>query len=206
MPKIIVAMVKAIGEGLSQLLAMGGKLIVSLVKGIGGKIGHIGGEMAKVGKAIINGIKHLPSAMLNWGKDMIQGLVNGIKSMIGAVGDAVAGVANKIKNFLHFSRPDEGPLREYEEWMPDMINGLSASLEKASPSLINQTKALAKGMSDSLKINGSVNGNINGVATTGYSSDLVGAFKQALSEMKIEMDGDEMGKFVDRTVTNLVYA
>ena len=206
MPKIIVAIVKAIGEGLSQLLAMGGKLIVSLVKGIGGKIGHVGGEMAKVGKAIINGIKHLPSAMLNWGKDMIQGLVNGIKSMIGAVGDAVAGVANKIKNFLHFSRPDEGPLREYEEWMPDMINGLSASLEKASPSLINQTKALAKGMSDSLKINGSVNGNINGVATTGYSSDLVGAFKQALSEMKIEMDGDEMGKFVDRTVTNLVYA
>ena len=206
MPKIIVAMVKAIGEGLSQLLTMGGKLIVSLVKGIGGKIGHVGGEMAKVGKAIINGIKHLPSAMLNWGKDMIQGLVNGIKSMIGAVGDAVAGVANKIKNFLHFSRPDEGPLREYEEWMPDMINGLSASLEKASPSLINQTKALAKGMSDSLKINGYVNGNINGVATTGYSSDLVGAFKQALSEMKIEMDGDEMGKFVDRTVTNLVYA
>ena len=206
MPKIIVAMVKAIGEGLSQLLAMGGKLIVSLVKGIGGKIGHVGGEMAKVGKAIINGIKHLPSAMVNWGKDMIQGLVNGIKSMIGAVGDAVAGVANKIKNFLHFSRPDEGPLREYEEWMPDMINGLSASLEKASPSLINQTKALAKGMSDSLKINGSVNGNINGVTTTGYSSDLVGAFKQALSEMKIEMDGDEMGKFVDRTVTNLVYA
>ena len=206
MPKIIVAMVKAIGEGISQLLAMGGKLIVSLVKGIGGKIGHVGGEMAKVGKAIINGIKHLPSAMLNWGKDMIQGLINGIKSMIGAVGDAVAGVANKIKNFLHFSRPDEGPLREYEEWMPDMINGLSASLEKASPSLINQTKALAKGMSDSLKINGSVNGNINGVAATGYSSDLVGAFKQALSEMKIEMDGDEMGKFVDRTVTNLVYA
>ena len=206
MPKIIVAMVKAIGEGLSQLLTMGGKLIVSLVKGIGGKIGHVGGEMAKVGKAIINGIKHLPSAMLNWGKDMIQGLVNGIKSMIGAVGDAVKGVADKIRNFLHFSRPDEGPLREYEEWMPDMINGLSASLEKASPSLINQTKALAKGMSDSLKINGSVNGNINGVATTGYSSDLVGAFKQALSEMKIEMDGDEMGKFVDRTVTNLVYA
>ena len=208
MPKIIVAMVKAIGEGLSQLLSMGGKLIVSLVKGIGGKIGHVGGEMAKVGKAIINGIKHLPSAMLNWGKDMIQGLVNGIKSMIGAVGDAVAGVANKIKNFLHFSRPDEGPLREYEEWMPDMINGLSASLEKASPSLINQTKALAKGMSDSLKINGSVNGNINGTGYAGSSSsnDLVAAFKQALSEMKIEMDGDEMGKFVDRTVTNLVYA
>ena len=155
---------------------------------------------------IINGIRHLPSSMMNWGKDMIQGLVNGIKSMIGHVGNAVKSVANKIKSFLHFSRPDEGPLREYEEWMPDMVNGLSASLEKASPSLINQTKALAKGMSDSLKIDGTVKGNINGVGGVSFSSDLVGAFKQALSEMKIEMDGDEMGKFVDRTVTRLVYA
>ena len=157
MPKIIVAMIKAIGSGLSQLLAMGGKLIVSLVKGIGGAIGHIGKAMAKVGKAIINGIKHLPKEMLNWGKDMIQGLIKGIKSMIGHIGNAVKGVADKIKNFLHFSRPDEGPLREYEKWMPDMIQGMSKSLEKASPSLINQAKALAKSMSDSLKIDGTVN-------------------------------------------------
>ena len=34
---------------------------------------------------------------------------------------------------------------------------------------------------------------------------LVAALKQALSEMKIEMDGDEMGSFVDRTVNKLIY-
>lgn len=34
---------------------------------------------------------------------------------------------------------------------------------------------------------------------------MVGAFKQALSEMKVEMDDEEMGKFVDKTVTRLVY-
>ena len=37
-----------------------------------------------------------------------------------------------------------------------------------------------------------------------YNS-IVDAFKEALSEMKIEMDDEEMGKFVDRTVTRLVY-
>jgi phage-related protein len=95
--------------------------------------------------------------MLNWGKDMIQGLIDGIKNMIGKVGDAVKGVADKIKGFLHFSRPDEGPLREYEQWMPDMIRGLTSSLDKASPSLINKVKDLAQDMSDSLKIDGTVN-------------------------------------------------
>lgn len=34
---------------------------------------------------------------------------------------------------------------------------------------------------------------------------LVAALKQALSEMKIEMDGDEMGSFVDRTMNKLIY-
>lgn len=34
---------------------------------------------------------------------------------------------------------------------------------------------------------------------------LVAALKQALGEMKIEMDGDEMGSFVDRTVNKLIY-
>jgi hypothetical protein len=35
---------------------------------------------------------------------------------------------------------------------------------------------------------------------------MVTAFKDALSEMKIEMDDEEMGKFVDKTVTQLVYS
>lgn len=121
-----------------------------------------GADAAKnLAKNIINGIKHLPKEMLNWGKDMIQGLIDGIKGMISKVGDAVKGVADKIKNFLHFSRPDEGPLREYEKWMPDMIRGLTSSLDKASPSLINKVKDLASDMSDSLKIGGTVKGKIN---------------------------------------------
>ena len=35
---------------------------------------------------------------------------------------------------------------------------------------------------------------------------MVNAFKEALSEMKIEMDDEEMGKFVDQTVTKMVFA
>ena len=63
---------------------------------------------------------------------------------------------------------------------------------------------------------------MNGVAdrvsasmATGYNpagnaydngSGMVSAFKRALSEMKIELDGEAAGKFVDRTVSNLMYA
>lgn len=88
-----------------------------------------------IGQAIIHGfddaiafIKGLPAQMLQWGKDMIQGLVNGIKSATRWVTDAVKGVGNTIRSFLHFSRPDEGPLADYETWMPDMMDGLRAGM------------------------------------------------------------------------------
>ena len=156
-PRVIMSIIKVLIQNLPQILTMGGQIIGSLIKGIASMIGTLGSTIGNVAKNIINGIKHLPKEMLNWGKDMIQGLIDGIKGMISKVGDAVKGVADKIKNFLHFSRPDEGPLREYEKWMPDMIRGLTSSLDKASPSLINKVKDLASDMSDSLKIDGTVN-------------------------------------------------
>lgn len=84
---------------------------------------------------------------------MIQGLIDGVKSMFGAIGNAVKGVADKIKSFLHFSRPDEGPLREYEKWMPDMIKGLSKSLKASSPKLYNESKALAEKVAKGFDLN-----------------------------------------------------
>lgn len=76
-------------------------------------------------------ITGLASQAFNWGKDLIMGIVNGIKSCISAVGDAVSSVADKIKSFLHFSVPDEGPLTDYEGWMPDFIGGLAKGIEKS---------------------------------------------------------------------------
>lgn len=74
-------------------------------------------------------ITGLASKAFTWGKDLVMGIVNGIKSCISAVGDAVKSVADKITSFLHFSVPDEGPLTEYESWMPDFMQGLAKGIE-----------------------------------------------------------------------------
>lgn len=166
-----------------------------------GQLAHAGVNAAHgLVNNIINTIRSLPGQLFNWGVDMVKGIANGIRNAIHHVTSAVSDVANKIKSFLHFSRPDEGPLAEYESWMPDMVEGLSDSLRKASPELISQTEALANGMSDAFNVNGSVS------ASGGRSYDsMVEAFKDALSQVKIEMDDEEMGHFVDKTVTKLIY-
>lgn len=211
-PRIITTIVSTLLKNLGKIIESGGQIIASLITGIGSMLGNLGTQAGKIATTIIDKIKNLPKEMVNWGKDMIQGLINGIKSMIGKVGDAAKGVANKIKSLLHFSRPDEGPLREYETWMPDMISGLSASLEKSSPQLINQIKNLSSEMENALQPNLALNGlNLNETSSSNINTlnsfnSLVEAFKLALSDMKVEMDREEMGRFVDKTVADAIYS
>lgn len=61
----------------------------------------------------------------SWGADLVTGLAKGISGGGGIIAKAVSWIGGIIKGFLHFSRPDEGPLREYEKWMPDMIQGMA---------------------------------------------------------------------------------
>ena len=97
-------------------------------------------------------ITGLAKQAFTWGKDMIMGIVKGIKSCIGSVGNAVKGVANKIKSLLHFSRPDEGPLRDYETWMPDFMQGMANGINANKHKVIDEVKSMASQMM--LPING----------------------------------------------------
>lgn len=97
----------------------------------------ISNTVGNIRDAIVNGIQgavdfitELPGRAVGWGRDFIQGLVDGIWGMIGSVVDAVSNVASTITSYLHFSRPDIGPLRQYEEWMPDMINGMAKGIRE----------------------------------------------------------------------------
>ena len=169
-----------------------------------------------IGK-IKDAITSLPGKAVEWGKDVIKGLANGIKNAIHFITDAVKNVAKKITSFLHFSRPDEGPLREYEEWMPDMIQGLAKGIKDTSPILIKQTKELANQMSTALNVNGNIkakseylNNNISNSTknnqTTNNFDLMVSGFMEALSQMKVEMDDEQFGKFVKNNVAREVFS
>ena len=61
----------------------------------------------------------------SWGADLVTGLAKGITDGGGIIAKAVSWIGGIIAKYIHFSRPDEGPLREYESWMPDMIQGMA---------------------------------------------------------------------------------
>ena len=151
-PQIVMELIGAIIKMLPQLMLTGPKLIIALITGMISSLPKLAQTAKDIVKTIIDGIKNLPNKMVQWGKDAINGFIKGIKQMIGQVGNAAKSVANKIKSFLHFSRPDEGPLREYEKWMPDMIKGLAKTMEQSSNILGKQSKELAQEIKDNLTI------------------------------------------------------
>lgn len=97
-------------------------VIIELIKSVNPELGA---AMETAFQAAIDFITSLPGKAVQWGKDFMQGLVDGINSMIQGIKNAVSSVADAISSFLHFSRPDQGPLREYEKWMPDFMTGLA---------------------------------------------------------------------------------
>ncbi len=111
--------------------------------------------------AAVSFIKNLASEAFSWGADIINGIVNGIKNCIGKVADAVKGVANKIKSFLHFSVPDEGPLADFESWMPDFMKGLAKGINKSKKYVEKAISGVADAMT--IAMNSDYNVDMSGV-------------------------------------------
>ncbi|MBW9158870.1 phage tail protein [Clostridium tagluense] len=126
--------------------------IIDAVKTIFGGVGAIISNILNgIGKIFVD----IAKVAVGWGKDMIDGIITGIKSSIGGIEDAVKGVGNKIKSFLHFSVPDEGPLKDYMTWMPDFMGGLSSGITANIPLIQSAISKVTSSMNMSkpIKIN-----------------------------------------------------
>ena len=117
-----------------------------IVNAVKGAMGNVLNTVISGFSNVRNHITGLASQAFTWGRDLVMGIVNGIRSCIGAVADAASSVASKIRSFLHFSVPDEGPLTDYESWMPDFMGGLAKGIEKSRSMIQNAVKDVASDM------------------------------------------------------------
>ena len=153
-----------------------------MVSGIGSALSGLYSVVSNGFSSAIRFITGLPGQAFQWGKDFIQGLINGISSMIQSVINTVSGLADRIRSFLHFSAPDEGPLADYETWMPDFMKGLASGIEKNRNLVEKAVRDVASDMVISPKVNGSEYGYADGALSGGSMSDLISGISFAVSE------------------------
>lgn len=131
LPQIIMAIADTITA--FNWLNLGSQIIKAIGNGLASAAGFLSEMGSKTIRQLIDTVKsavsQLPKLALQWGKDMITGFVQGITSSVGSIINAVKNIGSVIASYLHFSRPDEGPLRQYESWMPDFVKGMARGIE-----------------------------------------------------------------------------
>lgn len=162
-----------------------------MVSGIGSALSGLYSVVSNGFSSAIRFITELPGQAFQWGKDFIQGLVNGISSMIQSMINTVSGLADRIRSFLHFSVPDEGPLADYETWMPDFMKGLASGIEKNRNLVEKAVKDVASDMVISPKVNGMEYGYTDGAFSGGNMSDLISGISSAVSEALAGFSGPQ---------------
>ena len=104
------------------------------------------------------------------GAHFIDGFVEGIQKRIQKIVDACKKVADTIKDFLGFTRPDKGPLHEYEEWMPHFMQGMAKGIRNNVGLVKSAVNDVAKTMAIPLDANASMNMAFAGAGYEGAST------------------------------------
>lgn len=111
--------VNALVSGASGYVSSGGNWVSALVSA----------GLSIAGDLIGTNLSGLANQSNGWGQDLATNMANGVKTAGSKLAAAAKNLAGKVASFLHFSRPDEGPLREYEQWMPDMVKGMAQGIK-----------------------------------------------------------------------------
>lgn len=98
-------------------------------------------------------IAGLASDAPGWGRDMVAGFSRGVDQEAPKLISKVEQLAEKIRGMMHFSRPDYGPLRDYETWMPDFMEGLARGIAQNQWRVEAATAAAADAMAAGISLN-----------------------------------------------------
>ena len=204
-PRLIKTVVDVLIQNLPQMIATGKKILKSLIEGISSMMSDLGTGAKAVYNKIKDTLKDLPDAMKTIGGNIMKGLWSGVSGLKDWVIEKVKGMGKSILNGLKSALGIKSPSRVFKEQVGKNIAlGIGVGFTE-------EMKDVTKEMQDALPTldvdepNFDFGGSIKGVgATLGYA-DMVKAFKEALSDVYVELDDQKVGKFVTKVVTKAIY-
>lgn len=189
-------------------------------------------EMERITKDVIKKIEDKNPDAKGAGEYLLDGVKSGINNqnkqsgVFSAIGSFASSLLGKLKAGLR----EKSPSKATEEMGRFLLQGLGIGIDKEEASTLQQMSDFGQSAIDALNdgLSGAVDTSaITALQTalpselstniTANTSDLarasqiteegiISAFKSALSQMKIEMDDQEMGNFVDATVSRRIFS
>lgn len=192
-----------------------GRIVAFLTKIIS-SLGAWAGQMASKGAegarrmftSVVDGLASLPSRVISIGSDIVKGLWNGINDMVGWIGGKIKGfgdsVLNGLKSFFGIASPSKLMRDKVGKYI---AQGIGEGFESE---MGNVTRQMQDAMPDAsaFSVDGSMTSAAYQSAGAGFGGygGIVDAVVEALGRVHIVLDDEVAGKFVERTVTNAIYA
>lgn len=183
--------------------------VISNLASWAGNMASKGAEGARsMFDAVVNGLTSLPERVLSIGGDIVRGIWNGISGAAGWLADKVKSFAGGILDGMKNALGIKSPSRVFRDQVGKYIaQGIGVGFENE---MGNVTRQMQDAMPDAsaLSIDGtmaSADYQSAGAGFGGYGG-IVDAVVEALGRVHIVLDDEVAGKFVERTVTNAIYA
>ena len=133
---------------------------------------------ASAGEGMANAVRRpltdIVRESATWGSHAGAGFASGINTQVPVVASAAARVANAVRQVMAFTRPEKGPLHEYEQWMPHMMQGFEKGILDNLWRVEDASKAVAATIAAPQMVatyNGGINMTVN--AAPGQSAQQV---------------------------------
>ena len=195
-PKIVQAIVQTIQSKLSSIISVGKQVITSFVNGIKSMIGAVRSAISNIASTIVSTLQSIPGRVASVGRNIVQGIWNGISGSLGWIKSKITGWVGDVTSFLKnlFGIHSPSTLMRDEVGV-FLARGIGVGFEQ-------EMANVAADMANAVPTNFDVNSSVTGY---GYQEGMVAAFVQALGQVKIVLDDEVAGEFVDKTVTRLIY-
>ena len=207
-PKIVIAIVDALIKALPQIIVSGVQIVGALIQGVFSMYGSLGQAAWNLGMRILQALWEFPGKVLDIGVNIVRGLWNGITSSFDWIKNKISQWVGDVFNFIKQLFGIASPSKLFrDEIGANLALGIG---EGFSDEMKNVEQEMKNALPTSFDIDTNLNNKNNSLNGSDITSityfDAVNAFKEALSDMNIELDNENMGRFVRKTVTKAIYA
>lgn len=181
--------------------------VISNLASWAGNMASKGAEGARnMFNAVVNGLASLPSSVLSIGSDVVHGIWNGISGAAGWLAGKVKSFASGILDGMKNALGIHSPSRLFRDQVGKYIaQGIGEGFTDEMGSVVGQMQDAMPDPSAFVSGQQVAYGGYSAAGTVANPS-VVDAVIEALGRVHIVLDDEVAGKFVERTVTNAIYA
>ena len=157
--------------------------------------------------------------MTTAGSNFIEGAIGGMNSKKQSLFSTIVNIANTAISKFKAGLKEQSPSKATREMGQYLIEGLSLGIKDNEKALLNQVDALGNSVIGGIYdntinamkgLNNSVSTSLNPTINPSVSYELnyrliSNAMKEALKEVNVELDDREVGRFIDKTISEEVY-